>query len=733
MTDPKKYQFTLPNTGVQSPGGWGAWGVPAPATVPVANGLPEDATACLVKGNGWLQDGRVDDALRAYDRAIALDPDLFEAHFNRGNVLLRRQRPMEALTAFERVIALSPDLAIAHYNRATILAANHRVVEAMAGYERTLQLDPTQVQARFNLGTLYLQQEQAEQALACMDAVIQQAPDVAEAHNNRGHALVKLKRVPEAGQAFDRAVALKPGYAEAISNRGGLRLQLHHHEAAIADLREAVRRNPDEPASHRLLGALLRDTGDAEEALAEFHRAWVLAPDAPGALSDWVMAMASTCDWAALPEGVARMEAAVREGRGGVEPAAAVALIASPELQLACARQAVAAALAPKADLGPLVRRPGSGKLRVGYFSADFHDQPDAAHMAAWFERHNRDQFEWFAFSHGPATVNDMRTRLRKPFHQFIDVRERSDREVAQLARELGIDIAVDLTGFARGGRLGIFAHRCAPVQVSLPGFPGTTGADYIDYVIADRVALPLSLHAAFSEKVVSLPHASATGHAAPLMAEGEGTREAQGLPADGVVFCCFHAAHGIQPATFGGWMRILQAVPASVLWLLDDNPVATGHLRAQAGARGVDPARLVFAPRASAEVQRARYALADLLLDSAPCSGDASLGDALWAGVPVLTLAGQAMAGRGGAALVTAAGLPELVTASQADYEARAVALAQDAVQRQALRERLLAARKTSPLYNPKALARQLEAAYVAMDERSLQGLPPRAFDVRA
>lgn len=730
MTDSKKYQFNLPKTGAPGAGAWGAWGVGASPAVPVTTELPDDAAACLAKGNTWLQGGRVDEALRAYDRAIALNPDLFEAHFNRGNVLLRRQRPMEALAAFERTLALAPDLAIAHYNRATLLAANGREDEAMAGYERTLALDPAQVQARFNLGTLHLKRGEGEQALACMDAVIQQAPNVAEAHNNRGSALMLLQRVAEAGQAFDRAVALKPGYAEAISNRGGLRLQLNHHEAAIHDLREAVRRNPAEPASHRLLGALLRETGDLEGALAEFHKVLELAPEAQGALSDWVGTLAEAGDWAQLPDGVARLQAAVRDGRGGVAPAVAVALIASPELQLACAQQA--AGQLPAAQLGPLVRRPGSGKLRIGYFSADFHEHAGAARLAALFERHDRDHFEWLAFSYGPVTTDDMHSRLRKPFHQFMDVRERSDREIAQLARELGVDVAVDLNGYARGGRPGIFVQRCAPVQVGWLGWPATTGVAAMDYFIADRVALPAALHPQFTEKVVSLRHTALVGEADRRVAEVDATRDAQGLPADAVVFCAFHPMHLITPVAFDGWMRILQAVPGSVLWLLDEHPVAGDRLRAAASARGVDAARLVFAPRAAADVQLMRYALADVLLDSAPYSNATVVSDALWVGLPAVTLAGAALSGRTGASLLTAAELAEGLVTSAADYEASAIALAQDAPRRAALRERLLAGRKTSALFNLKALARQLESAYVAMDERSLQGLPPRAFDVR-
>ena len=737
MTDLKKYQFKLPDTGVPATGALPGWGnrtsaAAMHATVaPVSSELPADAAGCLAKGNTWLQGGRIEDALRAYDRAIALQPDYLEPHFNRGNVLLRLQRLPEALAAFERAIALSPELAIAHYNRATILGTTGRADEALAGYQRTLALDSTMVQARFNLGTLYLQKGDAEQALACMDQVIAQAPNVVQAHLNRGNALLKLNRVADAGRSFDRALALQAQSPEALSNRANARLQLKNYEAALADLSEAVRLNPKQAQTRQLLGTLLRDTGDPEKALAEFQEAYALAPELPGVLSDLVATAASVCDWPQLSSGIARVEEAIRAGRGRIAPMVAVGLLDSPELQLACARQTVARDHPADAALGPLVRRPSSGKIRVGYFSADFHDQALGQQLADLLERHDRAQFEWIAFSYGPNTQDTTRGRLRQAFHQFHDVQERSDREVAALARELGVDVAVDLKGLAPGGRLGIFAHRVAPVQMGYLGYPGTTGADYIDYLIADKRVLPTGEPAHFSEKVVSLPLCRQV--APQAKAENAAlTRAEVGLPADSVVFCCFSPAFRILPATFDGWLRILQAAPGSVLWLQDDNPAATRHLCERAQAQGVDPARLVFAERGAQHAPGARYPLADLALDTLPFNDASQTGAALAAGVPVLTQTGAAFAGRVGASLLHGAGLPELVTATSADYEACAIQLARDPAQLRQLRERLLAQRASAPLFNAKRLARSLEAAYVAVDERQLQGLPPKAIEIR-
>lgn len=739
MTDVKKYQFNLtPGLAAGKPG-FGGWGAPASPTVtpavsvPALNrtDLPEDAAQCLARGNSCLQSGRVEEALRAYDRAIELNPDQLESHFNRGNVLLRLQRQSEALAAFERAIAISPELAMAHYNRATLLSAAGRVDEARRGYQRTLELDPNFMQARFNLGTLLLAQGDLPQALACMDAVIAHAPKVPQAHLTRGAALLKMKRLPEAIQSLDRALALNAQYPEALSNRGSARLQMKQYGAALADLQTAIRLKPDQAETHHLMGTLLRETQRHDEALKAYQIVYDLAPSLDGALTDLMMAKAAVCDWRWLDEGIVRVTAAIRRGDKAVNPFGVLGLLDSPELQLACARQMVASEYPGGAKAAPAVGRSTSRKIRVGYYSADFHEHATAYLMAELFERHDRSQFEWFAFSYGPVSHDPMRARLRKSFDQFLDVRDRSDSDVAALSRQLGIDIAVDLKGFTRDSRLGIFAQRCAPVQVSYLGYPGTTGADYMDYVIGDKTVLPPSLFPHFTEKPVLLPHSYQVNDSQRRISERVFTREEVGLPAQGFVFCCFNNNYKILPATFDAWMRVLQAVPGSVLWLLEDNAGAARRLREQAQRRGVDPQRLVFAPRLPLDEHLARHRLADLFLDTLPCNAHTTTSDALWAGLPVLTLLGNAFAGRVAASLLRAVGLPELVTATPAEYEARAIELANDANQLQALRQRLQANRASSPLFNATLFARHIEAAYLAMDERQLQGLPPQAIEI--
>ena len=735
MTDSKKPHFgqtfgaaALPSA---RPGSITGFQYAVPLRMPPAV-LPEDAQACNAQGNQWMQANRVADAVRAYDRAIELQPDYLDPHFNRGNALLRLQRNLEALASFERAIALSPRLVLAHYNRGAVLETLGRVQDAMDSYRAVLEVEPGDVQARFNLGCNHLSLKQYDEALTCMDAVIGHAPQVARAHGNRGVALLRTGRLREAVSACDQALALQPQCADTLNNRGNAHLQLKNYEQAFADLSEAIRLKPDQAEARHLMGTLLKVRKQYEAALQQMQLAYEWAPHLPLLAGGVVQAKAAICDWLGIDACIAQMEQAIAEQRCAAVPFAVLGAVDSPRLQLQAARALVEAEHGERPTLGPMPARAPGGKIRVGYYSADFHTHATAYLMAELFERHDRERFEWFAFSFGPDGQDDaMRQRLEAAFDHFLDVREHSSIDIARLSREMGIDIAVDLKGFTRDGRFDIFSYRCAPVQVSYQGYPGTTGAPYMDYVIADKIVLPPQGQAYFTEKAVYLPHSYQVNDGQRRISERIFTREEVGLPASGFVFCCFNNNYKILPPTFDGWMRILHAAPGSVLWLFEDNPAAARNLRREAQARGIAPERLVFAQRLPLDEHLARHRLADLFLDTLPCNAHTTTSDALWAGLPVLTCMGQSFASRVAASLLHAVGLPELVTESQASYEARAIELARDAAQLQGLRDTLRTNLPNAPLFDAQLQARHIEAAYAAMHERALQGLPPEVIEV--
>jgi predicted O-linked N-acetylglucosamine transferase (SPINDLY family) len=351
--------------------------------------------------------------------------------------------------------------------------------------------------------------------------------------------------------------------------------------------------------------------------------------------------------------------------------------------------------------------------------------------MAELFERHDKSKFEIIGFSFGPQVEDEMRTRVSRSMDRFIDVRTQSDEEVMQLSRELEIDIAVDLKGFTQDSRTGIFIGRAAPIQVSYLGYPGTMGASCIDYLVADRTLIPVESRQHYSEKIVYLPDSYQVNDSRRVIAANSPTRSEEGLPEKGFVYCCFNNNYKITPSVFDLWMRILNRVEGSVLWLLEDNPSAGVNLRQEAARRGVSRERLIFARRLPLAEHLARHQLADLFLDTLPCNAHTTASDALWAGLPVLTQMGEAFAGRVAASLLGAVGLPEMVAATKVEYEALAVELALDRSRMKTIKDRLQKNRLTAPLFDAATYARNLESAYTAMYERHNAKLPPEHISI--
>jgi predicted O-linked N-acetylglucosamine transferase (SPINDLY family) len=370
-------------------------------------------------------------------------------------------------------------------------------------------------------------------------------------------------------------------------------------------------------------------------------------------------------------------------------------------------------------------------KIKVGYFSADYHEHATMYLMAQLFEMHDKSKFEIIGFSFGPDKQDAMRQRAVAAFSQFYDVRDKTDQEIAQFSRDLGLDIAVDLKGVTQDARLGIFSFRAAPIQVSYLGYPGTLGADYIDYLIADKTLIPTQSQQHYSEKIVYLPDSYQVNDRHRVIASTQFTRQELGLPEDAFVFCCFNNNFKITPDVFDSWVRILKAVDTSVLWLFQDNSIAAMNLHKEAALRGIDPARLIFATRMELPEHLARHKAADLFLDTLPYNAHTTASDALWAGLPVLTCMGESFAGRVAASLLNAIGLPELVTETRTDYEAQAIELAKNPAKLKKIKEKLEHNRLTTPLFDTARFTKNIEAAYSQMFERYQADLMPANIEV--
>ncbi|MEK9968020.1 MAG: tetratricopeptide repeat protein [Ferrovibrio sp.] len=589
-----------------------------------------------------------------------------------------------------------------------------------------LQLAPGRPSIANNLAAALIGQEKFTEAKPLAEQATAADQTNAEAWVNLGRCLENEKSVEAAQTAYLRAVALKPDYAEAWSNLGNAYKAQRDFKKAQAAYEKAIALRPDFAEALGNLAMLFVLIDKSPEALAPIDRAIALKPGLPFAHGARLQARLSLCDWSSYDTDSAMIARTVAEGRPGILPFVFLGLPSSAALQKRCAElywanrfnSIPASPLPPRGETG--------GRLRIGYFSADMHHHAIGYLVAGLYEQHDRAGFEIHCFSFGPPSHDDMRQRLQAGVDHFHDVHGRSDADICDLARRLRIDIAVDLTGYTRNERPGIFARRAAPVQVNWLGFPGTMGTPVMDYILADRTIIPPEHFRHYSEAVVHLPQTyQATDNRRPI-AGRVFTRADCGLPEHGFVFCSFNNNYKITPDIFDVWMRLLQLVPGSVLWLLESSTGISGMLRREAQQRGVAPERLVFAPRMPSSEHLARHRMADLFLDTFHYNAHTTASDALWAGLPVLTRIGNTFASRVAASLLRAAGLPELVTDSIEAYEALALALARDPARLQAIRTRIAEQRDTCALFDTPRFARGIEAAYRAMWQRHTGGKPP-------
>jgi predicted O-linked N-acetylglucosamine transferase (SPINDLY family) len=661
--------------------------------------------------------GRPQEALAHYERALQLQPDYVEALVNRGNTLRTLGQPEAALDSYARALQLQPTHPQALNNRALALRTLGQWDDALASARAASTAKPDYLEALMTQGLLLQDLKQPGDALAVYERVLALAPHHAEALNAQGSALEDLQRPGDALAAYDQALRHAPDLPDALANRASALEALHRMDEAVQAYDQAIAAQPQRAALLANAAELLARLGRHAEAVQRYRAALVADPALPYAAGALLHSRMQQCDWADVEADVHTLEQAVAAGERVVTPFHFLGLSDQPALHKRCAEVYAHDQHPPRPALAvPRAAPLPDGRLRLAYLSADLHDHATAHLMADVFDAHDRSRFELWAFSIGPETGDAMQQRLKGAFDHFVDARLLSDQAVAERMARAGIDILIDLKGYTRDSRPDILAWRPAPLQINYLGYPGTLGAPYIDAVLADDVLAPPGDEAHYTERVVRLPGTYQANNALHAPALPTPTRADAGLPDAGVVFCCFNNAWKITPPVFHAWMQILQAVPGSVLWLLQDHDAAAANLRREAEARGVAPDRLIFAPRAKHDEHLARLPLADLVLDTLPYGAHTTASDALRCGVPVLTCRGNAFAARVGASLLTALGLPELIAPDLPSYAARAVELANDPAQMQTLRQKLAAQLTASSVFAPAQFTAGYEAALLAL-----------------
>ncbi|KZX58334.1 hypothetical protein A3709_02415 [Halioglobus sp. HI00S01] len=602
-----------------------------------------------------------------------------------------------AVDCYTRAIDLKPDYAEVYRNLGVALQQLGRHSQAAEIYAKAIRLEPANAQAHYGLASALKETGEFEKAVTSYSRAIKLQPNYAAAYNNLGNTLQFLNRYHEAIRSFSRSVELDPVSAEAHANLGHVYSVLDRHEEAIASYTAALKYNPRfDDARAKLL-----------------HRQSLL------------------CEWGS--EGTrASLIAQLGLTKEVVEPFSMLAQDDDPQRQRQRARLYARKTFGQYRELSTLARpKDQLRRMKIGYFSADFHNHATMFLMAKMFEVHDSERFSIHAFSFAPDHDDTMGKRLQQTVDVFHDVRHLGEQAIAELARAEGIDIAVDLKGYTKRARTGIFAYRAAPVQISYLGYPGTMGMPSMDYLVADPVLIPENERTSYSENIIYLPHSYQVNDNERVISQNIPTRAEEGLPETGFVFCCFNNSYKITPREFDIWMRLLGRVPGSVLWLLDTGKTARENLRREAQQRGIDPQRLVMAQKLDLADHLARHCLADLFLDTFAYNAHTTASDALWAGLPVITRLGRSMAARVGASLLQAVNLPDLVTHSDEEYEQLALTLAANPERLADLRGRLADNRLSTPLFDTELFTRHLEQAYQQAYQRFCDGKAPATLFV--
>ena len=707
---------------------------------------PDRAAHHNALGEAYRTSGRPAEADACYRQALRHDPTMAAAHHGLGLVLLDQGHPAAAAASFRQALSFRPDHERTYLNLGRALQTQGDHAAAADCYIEALRLRPDYALAHNNLGAALQGQGRHTEAVPRFREALRHEPDYPEAHANLGGSLLALGDAATAKTHFREALRRRPDYAKAHLGLARALQTLGELPAALAGFREAVRVKPDYAEAHEALGNLLMLQPDYEGAAAAFERALALRPDNADAFACLMWARQALCDWRTLAADLERLDAEVSRCLEAGKPSPAPPFCALP-LPWSAARQleiarshsvAVAEQAAPlrkTLDLTfppPAVHRPPGTRLRIGYLSGEFHDHAISHLMLGVFGLHDRSRFEVFGYSFGRDDGSSYRRRIAHDCDHFRDIAPLSAADGARRIHADGVHVLVDLQGYTGLSRMALAALRPAPVQVNYLAYPGSLGADFIEYILGDPVVTPPELAAAYSERVVTLPHAYlATDHTAPI-ADEPVSRAACGLPDKAFVFCGFGNRYKIEPRIFGVWMRILQSVPDSVLWLSPASATVERNVRREAEARSVEGRRLVFASYAKEKADHlVRHRAADLMLDTLYYNGHTTAVDALWAGLPVLTCPGETFASRVGASLLSAVGLPELIAADLTEYERRAVDLATQPGELRWLRDKLASNRTAWPLFDTPRLVRNLERAYLAMWENYAAGREPRSMRI--
>ena len=657
---------------------------------------PKTLAIWIILGSTLAKIGNLDRSIEAYQNAIFLKPDYTECYNNMGVVLKNKGKLDKAIEAFQKAILLSPNYPEAYNNMGNTLKTQGNLDEAIEAFQKAILLRPNYPETYINMGAVLQDQDKLQDAIEKYEKALSIKPNSAEAYINIAIALHQQGKLKEALEACNKSILLKADYAEAYNQFGKIRT----------------------------------DLGDLLGAIENFKQAIKIKPELEVARVNKLFNQAYICDWTGIKEDQ-ELIPKIGTANQHIVPGMMTTFEDAPERQKIRAEIYAKNTITQKSIPIPYVSKSKPKRLRIGYFSSDFREHAVMYLMADIFDSHDSAHFEIYGYSFGPDDKSDFRKRVINSFDVFRDVREMTYQDIALLARRDKIDIAIDLNGYTKLCRPNIFAYRAAPIQIHFWGSGNTSGSNFLDYVIVPNLGVPEEHSQHWCEKIIRLPFWCQAKYEDNYISNHHVTRKNMGLPENGFVFCSFNNSYKLSPVEFDIWMRLLKQVDGSVLWIYKSNKWVEKNLQKEAFKRGVLTNRLVFAEKVPHPVHLARQRLADVLLDTFNSSAGVTAGDALWAGLPVVTKLGKNYSARAGGYMLASIEMPELITKTEQEYETLLLDLATNPQRLSAINYKLRANRLSTPLFNSKLFTKHLENAYQQAYQRYFGGKDPKDISI--
>ena len=595
--------------------------------------------------------------------------------------------------------------------------------------EDILDIQPDDLNATNLLAILNFHNKDFVQSIKFFEKAIEINPNISETYNNLGNVYYEFKQFNIAIENYNKALKIKPNFALSYYNRAKALQEINQKQEAISDYDKAISINNNFSAAYKNLGNLYMELKILDKSIYNHVQALKINPNMSYLNGTIIQSKCGLSEWVNFKEDKLFLENNILSGKKTTSPFPTILIYDSPSLQ----KKAIEIFVKSEFENPKKIKleKIKNEKIKIGYYSSDFHNHATMYLMANLFELHDKNKFETYAYSFGPDDGSKIRKRVMKTFDKFFDVKSKTTREIVQHSRELNLDIAVDLKGFTNNNRFDLFIERCAPIQISYLGFPGTTSSDCIDYLIADKIVIPEENKNYYSENIIYLPNSYQVNDSNPDLSKKIFSKKDFNLPENKFIFCCFNHNFKILPDMFEIWMKILKKVKNSVIWLLIDNETAQNNLKKILVSNDIDPNRMIFAGRLPHSEHIIRLGLADLFLDTFPCNAHTTASDALRSSLPIITIKGNSFASRVASSLLSSVGLEELITKSGKEYEELAVKIAENKNFYKEIKDKLKKNIIDMPLFNSKLFTKKLETAYTEVYKNYNENIKPETIQI--